>query len=92
MISASAIALTLADIRTDDLNLDIDLNEAFGERVDLDKARINSTIESTELRNQTDVTLRNGFVWVRADNTARNGAHSSNTRAQGIDFSQNVSC
>jgi len=71
--------LSTAEIHTNNLNLDIDLNEAFAERVDLDETWINSTVESTEFGHEADVTLRDRFVGVRADDTAGNGTHSSNT-------------
>jgi hypothetical protein len=40
-----------------DLDLDIDLDKTFTERVDLDETGINSAIESTEFGDETDVTL-----------------------------------
>lgn len=80
----------LADIHTNDLNLNIDLNEALGEWVDLDKSRVDSTIETTKLGDQTDITLRDRFVWIRTDDTARNSAHSSDTRAQGVDYTNEL--
>jgi len=67
-------------LRTNNLNLDIDLDEAFAEGIDLDETGINRTIESTEFGDQTDITLRDRFVGVRTDNTAGNGTHSSNAR------------
>lgn len=77
--------LKFADIRTNNLNLDINLNKTFTERVDLDETGIDSTIESTELGDQTDVTLRDGFVGVRTANAAGESSKSSNARAQGVD-------
>jgi hypothetical protein len=70
--------LGLAEKRTNNLNFDIDLNKTFAERVDLDETRINSTIESTEFCDETDVTLRDRFVGVRTDDAAGDSAHSSN--------------
>jgi hypothetical protein len=67
------------DIHTNDLNLDIDLNKTFTERVDLDETGINSAIESTEFGDETDVTLRDRFVGVRTANAAGESAHGSNT-------------
>ena len=67
------------DIHTNDLNLDIDLNKTFTERVDLDEAGINSAIESTEFGDETDVTLRDRFVGVRTANAAGESSHGSNT-------------
>jgi hypothetical protein len=68
----------LAEERTNDLNLDIDLDKTFTERVDLDETGINSAIESTEFGDETDVTLRDRFVGVGTDDAAGNGTHSSN--------------
>ena len=67
------------DVHTNNLNLDIDLNETFTERVNLDETGINSAIESTELGNQTDVTLRDRFVGVGTANAAGESSHGSNT-------------
>jgi hypothetical protein len=75
---ATIRAVTVAEIHTNNLNLDIDLNKTFTERVDLDETRINSTIESTEFGDQTNVTLRDRFVGVRTADAAGEGAHSSN--------------
>jgi hypothetical protein len=69
----------MSDMLTNNLNLDIDLDKTFAERVDLDETGINSAIKSTEFGDQTNVTLRDRFVGVRTDNTARDSAHSSNT-------------
>ncbi len=63
--------------RTNDLDLDIDLDQALRERIDLNQARVDSAIESTKLSNQPNVTLGNRLVWVRADDAARNGTQSS---------------
>ena len=71
-------ALIVADIHTNNLNLDIDLNKTFAERVDLDETGINSAIESTEFGDQTNITLRDRFVGVRTADAAGESAHSSN--------------
>jgi hypothetical protein len=76
---ATIRAVTVAEILTNNLNLDINLNKTFAKRVDLDETRINSAIESTEFGDQTNVTLRDRFVWVRTADAAGEGAHSSNT-------------
>jgi hypothetical protein len=76
---AAVRAVTVADILTNNLNLDIDLNKTFAERVDLNETGINSAIESTEFGDQTNVTLRDRFVGVRTADAAGEGAHSSNT-------------
>ena len=67
------------------LNLDIDLHERFGERVDLDETRVDGASETTELGNKTNVTLLDWFVWVGATDTAGNCTQSTNGRTQGVD-------
>ena len=76
----------LADVLTNDLNLDIDLNESFAEGVDLDKSRIDSTIESSKLGDQSNVSLGDWLVWVGAEDTTWDSAHSSNARTESIDY------
>ena len=71
--------------RTNDLNLDIDLYERFGERVDLDETRIDGASESTELGDETNVTLLDGLVWVRAANAARDRTESTDGGTQSVD-------
>jgi hypothetical protein len=41
----------------DDLNLDVDLDEALRERVDVDKTRVNGASEATELGDEPNITL-----------------------------------
>jgi hypothetical protein len=82
--SAAVIAYQDAATHTNDLDLDIDLDEPFTERVDLDKARINRAIEATEARHQSNITLRDGLVWVRAADTAWEGATGTNASAEGV--------
>ena len=69
----------------DDLDLDIDLDEAFGERVDLDKARVDSAREATKFGYQADITLRDRLVRVGADDAARNGSAETNQATKIID-------
>jgi hypothetical protein len=47
--------------RLTNLNLDIDLNEVFGEWVDLHQAWIDRTREAAELGDETDVALGHGL-------------------------------
>ena len=42
----------------DNLDLDVDLNEALGQWVDLDESWVDGAGESSELGDQTDVSLR----------------------------------
>jgi hypothetical protein len=82
--SAAVIPYQNTITRTNNLDLDIDLDETFTKRVDLDKARINSAIEATEARHQSNITLRDGLVWVRAADTAREGATGTNASTEGV--------
>lgn len=68
-----------------DLNLDIDLHERFRERVDLDETRVDGASETTELGDETNVTLFDGLVRVRAADTARNRTKSTDGRAECVD-------
>ena len=67
------------------LNLDIDLHERFGERVDLDETRVDGASETTELGDETNVTLLDGLVRVRAADAARNRTEGTDGRTQSID-------
>lgn len=67
------------------LDLDIDLNEVFGEWVDLDKTRVDGSSKATELGDQTNVTLRDGLVGIRAAETTRDCSHGSNDVTEGVD-------
>lgn len=69
----------------DNLDLDVDLNERFGERVDLDKTRVDSTSKTTELGDETNVTLLDRLVWVGAAEAARNRTKSTDGRAESVD-------
>ena len=46
---------------TNDLDLDIDLDQVLGQRVDLDETRVYSSGEATKLRHEADITLRDLF-------------------------------
>ena len=72
---------------TNDLDLDIDLDQAFGQRVDLDKTRVHSPCESSELGDEADVTLLDGLVGVRADDAARDGAEGSHDGSERVHHS-----
>lgn len=69
----------------DNLDLDIDLDESFGQWVDLDQTRVDSSRKATELGDQTHVTLRHRLVGVGADNAAGDGTQETNAASQGID-------
>jgi hypothetical protein len=65
---------------TNNLDLDIDLDELLGQWVDLHETGIHSSCESPELGDQTHVSLTDWLVRIGTDDTARNGAECSNAR------------
>lgn len=81
------IVLGHADLlrNLDDLNLDVDLDQALGERVDLDQARVDSLVEFAKFGNQANITLVHVLVWVRANDAAWNRAQGSDTGTQAVD-------
>lgn len=60
------------------LDLDVDLKEPLAEGVDLDQAGIDCLVETTELGDETDLTLVDVLVRIGTDDAARNSAQSSN--------------
>lgn len=60
--------------RTDDLDLDVDLDQLFGEGVDLDEAGVDGAVETAEFGDEADVALADGFVGVRAADAAWDGS------------------
>ena len=66
------------------LNLDVDLNEALGERVDPGETRIDCLVETTELGNEADVALTDALIGVGAAEAARDGAEGTNARTKSI--------
>jgi hypothetical protein len=69
----------------DNLDLDVDLNQALRQRVDLDETRVDSAREAAEFGDQTDITLRDGLVRVGADEAARNSSAETNTLTKVVD-------
>ena len=67
------------------LDLDIDVNQPLGERIDLDETGVDGTVEASKLGDQTDIALGNGLVGVRADEAARNRAEDPDAVAQSVD-------
>ena len=57
-------------IHTDNLDLDIDLNELLAQRVDLDQTRINSAVELSKFGDKAYVALIDLLIRVRADYAA----------------------
>lgn len=69
----------------DELDLDVDLNETFGQRVDLDETRVDGAREAAEPGDQTHVALIDGLIRVRADDAAWNRTAGTDDVAQGVD-------
>ena len=69
----------------DDLDLDINLNKALAERVDLNQARVDSAIEAAKLCDKTDISLRNWLVGIGTDETAGDGAHETDAAPERVD-------
>lgn len=69
----------------DDLDLDVHLNEALGEGVDLDEARVDGPVELAKLGDQAYVALLDVLKGVGATDTAGDGTHSSDAGTEGVD-------
>lgn len=69
----------------DDLDLDVDLEQALRQGVDLDQARVDGLIELAELGDQTDVALVDLLVGVGEADTAGNGAQGSDAGTESVD-------
>jgi len=56
------------------LDLDVYLDEFFGEGVYFHEAGVDGAVEAAEFRDEADVSLGDGLVGVRADDAAWDGA------------------
>ena len=74
-----------AGLRTNNLNLNINLNELFRQWIDLDKTRVDGTVEPPELRDQAHVTLADWPVWIGAADAAWDSTKSSDDGTKSID-------
>ena len=54
----------------DELDLNVDLDQTLRKRVDLDETRVDGASEAAEPGDETDITLVDWLVWVRAADTA----------------------
>lgn len=81
------IVLGHADLHwdLDDLDLDVNLDQALAQGVDLDEAGIDGLVEPAKLGDQADVALADALERVRAADAAGDGAHGSDNGADGID-------
>lgn len=71
--------------RTNDLDLDVDLDKCLGERIDLDEAWVYRSGEPPELGNQTYLTLLHRFVRVGKEDATGNGTQCPKDRTQSVD-------
>jgi len=72
-------------IHTNNLNLDIDLDESLGKRVYVNKTRVDSAGETTELGDESDISLIHRLVWVWATETSWNGSEGAEAGTEGVD-------
>lgn len=70
---------------TNNLNLDINLDNALAERVDLNETGVDGLVELAELGDKTNITLVNLLVGVGAADAAGDGAEISHDGTEGID-------
>lgn len=70
----------------DNLDLDIDLDQALRQGVDLDQTGVDCLVEFAELRDEADITLANVLVRVGAADAARNGARGSHAGTKSVDW------
>lgn len=70
----------------DDLDLDVDLDKALGQGVDLNQAGVDCLVELAELGDQADVTLADILIGVGAADAARDRAEGSHAGAEGVDY------
>lgn len=81
------IVLCHADLlrNLDDLDLDVDLDDALGQRVDLDQTGVDGLVETAELGDEANVALVDVLVGVGAANAAWHGAEGTNDGSQAVD-------
>lgn len=60
--------------RTNDLDLDVHLDQLFGEGVDLYETGVDGAVEAAEFGDETDVSLADWFVGVRAADATRDSS------------------
>lgn len=71
--------------RTDELDLDVDLNKPLRQGVDLHKTRIHCAVKAAEFGDQTNLSLKDCFVCIGADNAARNSATGADNNSKVVD-------
>ncbi len=68
----------------DDLDLDVHLDQPLGKRIDLDEARVDGAVETTELGDQSNIALVDGLIGIRADDAAGHSAAGTYNLAQSV--------
>jgi hypothetical protein len=68
------------------LNLDVDLDEALAEGVDLGEAGVDSLVEAAELGDETDVALLDVLVRVGTDDAAVDGTAATDAATKVVDW------
>ena len=69
----------------DDLDLDVDLDEALGEGVDFHETGIDGAVETSKFGDKADVALGDGLVRVGAADAAWDGAEGADAGAETVD-------
>lgn len=72
---------------TNNLNLDVDLNQVLRKWVDLDETGVDGARETAKLGDEAYITLADRLIRVGTAKTARNGTQSSNARPKAVDHS-----
>lgn len=72
----------------DDLDLDVDLDQALGEGVDLDETRVNGLVELAKLGDKADVALVDVLIRVGAANAAGDGSQGPDASTEGVDWGE----
>lgn len=86
------IILRHADLlwHLDDLDLDIDLDEALGERVDLHETWVDGAVKTPEFGDEADVALGDGLVGIGTADAAGDGAESADAGAKTVDCNEDL--
>jgi len=72
-------------IRTNNLNLDIDLDKSLRQWIDVDKTRVNRAGETTKLGDETDISLVDRLVWVWTAEATWNSSESTHASTESVD-------
>jgi hypothetical protein len=70
----------------DDLDLDVNLHELLGKRVDVDETGVDGAGKAAEFGHETHVSLVHGLVGIRANDAAGDCAKSTDAATESIDL------